>query len=277
MPNSQNFPDGISTNVQGRPTRTIERDTKLFFLDNKQVIFGDTLKDIVEVYVYDTDDNIIAHLNYDANSPALSLTKLVSVDNTQSYLDVNLPTLVTELGITPGRYTMVMNFFKNEVGSEEGEKLYIDEISRSRTEVRLRPFSESLAVRREMDEFLMPSVPKLYAQALINEIFGQSLDAGAAEQITANMIFEKLDLIAPSSEPISTRIQRSGLSIKFISMIANLVHQANKFAIDYLAGPESDDKIQRIQLLNIFRYAIGLAIANAQTAGAIDVRFQVVT
>jgi hypothetical protein len=269
MPNIKNFPDGIPTELQGRPSRFAERDTKIFFRGTKEVLFGAYPTDIVEVYIYDTDDNIVAHLNYDASSPALSITRILSAAGTSNFLDVNLPVMAVDLGVTPGRYTMVLNFFHDEVGSESGDRLYIDEISRSRTELRLRPNVETDSIQNQIYEFITPSVPKLYAQALIDEMFNVSIDVSESNKITVDKILAKLD--AGLDISITERFNRVGITDSFGILISAILRQAEIAAVNIVAN-DLDENVQRVQLMNTFQQALIIAIRQGFLDGLIDTR-----
>jgi len=45
--------------------------------------------------------------------------------------------------INNGSFRVVYNIIKNVLGSQDSNQLYIDEISRSRTEIRIRPVGNS--------------------------------------------------------------------------------------------------------------------------------------
>ncbi|MBC8389710.1 MAG: hypothetical protein H8E13_16930 [Actinobacteria bacterium] len=45
------------------------------------------------------------------------------------------------MGIVRGKYNLTYNLFRNILGSYEGNRVYINEISPSRKEIRVRPTS----------------------------------------------------------------------------------------------------------------------------------------
>ena len=52
---------------------------------------------------------------------------------------VDNKSVLNNFGIQNGSYTLVYNFFKTIIGSNSDPKLYITDISNSRTEIRIRP------------------------------------------------------------------------------------------------------------------------------------------
>lgn len=207
MPNQANYGQKITKRWGFRPRRIDNRDWELITLRDangnpiyEDVTFGVTNRDIVEIWIYDDTNTIIAHTNLHPWDSALRLTKYVQEptdtkgirkgsaiaglgqDETPDILEINWPKVMSRLGLPEGRYFATVNFFRDEVGSETkrrddnvpGNKLFISAISPSRTELRLEPAQENNVIAREIREFVQPSVPPFIAQGIADQLLAHA-------------------------------------------------------------------------------------------------------
>ncbi len=131
-----------------------QKDREIFQLkkENLKSFFGLSNSDAIEFILYDVNDNQLPQKTFGSvryvplNSQTISDYFLVS-DSTK-FINGQLPSeyfidverLIREAGYTSGIFKVQITLINKRVGSEnEGDKLWIQEISRSRTEVRLRP------------------------------------------------------------------------------------------------------------------------------------------
>lgn len=269
MPHQVNYPDNLLI-PQARPQRLSDFDARLLILGYKQVLFGQTEDDLVEVYFYDSDNNIDTHINLYAPNDSLTISTLVDpVGNTKQVVNVDLPKIAELTNIIPGRYTMVLNFFRDEVGSERGNHLYITDISSTRTEVKLVPFNETPEIFREMYEFIVPSVTKLYAQALIDEIYGKSLDALANESVSFEGLLPTLSKITSG---IGARIAYSGTTQNFKNFVEDVITLAHKRTLDILQT--GDRNVQQDELRTYISQAVVSAVLEIKNKGFLDPKIE---
>ena len=268
MPNNINYPDGTLT-IQSRPDRLSNFDIRLLTTGFKSVLFGTTEDDLVEVYFYDSNNEIDSHVNLYAPSDALSLTTVVDTDGNRQFLNVDLPKVASLANTLPGRYSMVLNFFRDEVGKEAGNHLYIKEISPSRTEVKLVPFFDSPEIFQEMYDFIVPSVSKLYAQALIDEIFGQSLDVLDNEQVSSANVIQELNRISLN---FNSRLNHSDTKATLSMFIRSIIIQAHSKALNLLGA--GDRNIQKVELQQLVSDAVDGAIL--ELSPSLDGRFKLI-
>lgn len=273
MPNQLNFPDPIPVPyIAERPERLSKTDRNLSQVGNKQIVFGTTEKDHAELWVYDSNGSIAGHVNLFATDDALSLTTLV--DNTGAYelLNIDMGKAVRLMSIESGRYGFVANYFRDEVGSEVGEHLYIADISNDRTELRLYPKRINDVILREIYEWVVPSVPKLEAQGLIDQTFARSVDFTDQDALNPTKISYDLDVLINGT---SSRIQYANAELSFQQMSAKIINLAGDRALIKMAADTTNRYIQEADLQNYIREATGEIIRELRDRGEVDSRFEV--
>jgi len=120
----------------------------LFIVSQNQIEdtdFGDCKYDVMEVSVYDINNNLLPQKN--GNNVAYIKTGdiknyMYSLTNKggQKELAIDIEKLLNDLGFTNGILKVNVNFVRNKVGSDnELTKVWVHEISPSRTEIRILP------------------------------------------------------------------------------------------------------------------------------------------
>ena len=138
--------DKINNNTQNEGLFLQEED--LFIVNQNQIEdtdFGDCKYDVMEVSVYDINNNLLPHKT--GNNVAYIKTGdiknyLYNLTNKggQKELAIDIENLLKDLGFTNGILKVNINFVRNKVGSDnELTKAWIHEISPSRTEIRILP------------------------------------------------------------------------------------------------------------------------------------------
>lgn len=273
MPNQLNFPDKlISTHFQ-RPERLSKLDLNIMQVGTKQVLFGTTGNDIVEIWIYNGDGTISGHMNLAPTDTALSLTTYIDQPGPQELLNLDMVDILNRMAIQPGRYAIVANFFRNEVGSEDGYKLYISDISTDRLEVRIRPVKATGQVIKDIYEFVTPSVPKFYANALLSQTFNKSLDAEPDEILTWSAFRIQLDR---HIEPTMSKVRYAGREVELQSIYNILVDRAYARALDKMADDTLNLYVQQPEIENYVIAALTEIIAEMTTAGEIDPHFELI-
>ena len=120
-----------------------------FFIVTKneldETVFGDCKYDVMEVGVYDINNNLLPHKS--GNSVAYIKSKniaeyMYNVTNSSGKREfaIDAEKLLNDLGFTNGILKVNINFVRNRVGSDnELTRVWIQEISPSREEVRILP------------------------------------------------------------------------------------------------------------------------------------------
>lgn len=312
MPNQKNFPDEIKEAPNFRPRRVSQED-RVLIQDHlggrrveKEVVFGQTNRDVIEIFVFDELNNIVGHVNLRPDDKALRLIAFtpnqqvgVGQDQTPDVLQIDLVNVLLGLGpknekgepegLPPGRYSIAVNIFRNEVGQEAGgvdNRLYISEISPSRRELRLRPAFSGDKLVAEINEFIEPSVPRFVAQAIIDQAFGISLDilldeAGiSVESIGFNKFEEEIASLDSGNFregefTTANRLRRSGLGSGFFAAFSLVIPQIRNKILDALAIDVKDLQIQDVELQKFIRDGIGRALIELINSGAMDPRLQI--
>jgi hypothetical protein len=120
----------------------------LFIVSQNQIEdtdFGDCKYDVMEVSVYDINNNLLPQKS--GNNVAYIKTGdiknyMYSLTNKggQKELAIDIEKLLNDLGFTNGILKVNINFVRNKVGSDnELTKVWVHEISPSRTEIRILP------------------------------------------------------------------------------------------------------------------------------------------
>ena len=294
MPNQLNYPDPLRGTFYQRPDRFSQADLELMQVGQQQVLFGITERDVVETWVYNPDGTIAGHVNFFPADTALSLVTLI--DQTGPYellnvdlvartapsdqltgpyelLNVDLVAAMQRMAIQPGRYAMVVNFFRDEVGSEAGYKLYISDISEDRTELQLYPVQISGDVIRDLYEFVVPSVPKTFANGLVDQFFGQSQDALFNERISWERFEGELNTQLNMTREKVAYAQRED-SLRTI--YEKIVERAYPLALDNMASDVRNLNIQQIELETYIMDAVDEVIRSMVSAGEVDPHFALI-
>jgi hypothetical protein len=273
MPNQSNYSSEIPVPyIQFRPDRLSIGDRKLVGAGNKQILFGINVNDVVELWFYDSNGNIAGHLSLSPNSEMLAL--VTGVDNTGSYefLTIDMGKVTRFLTLDAGRYGLVVNFFRNEVGSESGQKLYISRISRDRTELQLLPLQANSEIHNEILEWVVPSVPKQEAKGLIDQIFGQSHDALPEEILDGTKISTELNTHLSNT---SSRLMYADVNEKYLTLVHEILKEAYGRSLEKMAADVHNLNIQQTDLDQYLHDSITEIIHELKDAGVIDQRLNV--
>jgi hypothetical protein len=305
MPNQQNFPDKLVSFQDQRPLRVSQKDLTLVQQEDagvpreKNVVFGTTLKDNIEIYVYDELNQVVAHTNLRPDDPAVRLLTFApnetligrGQDSTPDNLQIDLVTVLGRFGLLPGRYSITLNFFRDEVGSEfvddqvesprTGPKLFIADISPSRTELRLQPIRSRMKMVNEITEWVDPSVPSRFAQALIDQTFGVSLDATLGESITLDKVEREIasqDVSDSRVDELSTasRVAHAGLEGPYASFIMSTYELVRNKTLDELAARVDDPQVQDSELQELIATGIRQALEQLVSSGQLDPKFRLI-
>lgn len=273
MPNQLNFPDKLPDKlILERPSRLASVDTRQFQTGIKPVLFGITERDVIEIWIYFPDGRIAGHITLPVYDPAIRLS--TALDNTGAYefLNIDFGDVIRRLALEQGRYGLVVNIFRNEVGSETGEKLTLEAISEDRTELRLTAARPTNSIMQEIYEFTVPSVPKLIAQGLIDQTFGQSLDALPEEQLDSDKVLLDADIFINDT---SARLKYANAMVAYEIMTITVLDRAYPIVLNKMAEDRQTRNIKEIDLERYMSEAIQEVVRDMRDRGEIDNRFEV--
>lgn len=113
--------------------------------EKEESYFGECKYDVMEVAVYDINNNLLPqktgnNVAYIKSQNIAEYMYNVTNQQGQKELAINAEKLLNHLGFTNGILKLNINFVRNRIGSDnELEKVWIQEISPSREEVRILP------------------------------------------------------------------------------------------------------------------------------------------
>jgi len=274
MPNQANYPNPLNGTFYQRPIRLTNADLALIRNSSKQILFGTNNNDTIEIYIYNPDGSFAGHEILGPLDLSLSLTTLIDNTGPTEILNLDLRQVANDLDVSPGRYSAVFNFFRNEIGSESGNKLYIADISDDRTELRLSAVvPDDPMFIRSIFEFVVPSVPKEFANGLIDQLFGQDINQDITKQFNINNIDNNLEAIDPG---VIEKINYSNAELAFTTMLNTMLLRTWTLTLDLMAADVFNLNIQRIELMNYLQTALSTVIFNMIQSGEIDTRFQLI-
>jgi uncharacterized membrane protein YgcG len=113
--------------------------------------FGNSKYDVMEVSVYDSNNTLLPqksgnNVAYIKTNDIKNYMYQITNKSGQKELAINIEKLLNELGFTNGVLKVNINFIRYKVGSEnELERVWIEEISPSREEIRIIPLKTKFA------------------------------------------------------------------------------------------------------------------------------------
>ncbi|MEK9767341.1 MAG: hypothetical protein VW683_00355 [Betaproteobacteria bacterium] len=212
MPNQLNFDESLNQ-PPGKSISRVETNNEVVALyqpEYSPVKFGIRNSDFVEFHFYEKNSNALVQ-TFRLNTKELQENDFMYVrqygDNPEdNEAVVNVRKLIDagELIVAPGYYNVMVYFMAREVGDLYKRPLSLSKISPNRKEVVLefkQNFNESQRqyVRREIREFVEPSMQIQDAVALVKQMFGDALDntGTEAETLTQSDIENRFREISP--------------------------------------------------------------------------------
>lgn len=159
--------------------------------------FGDCKYDVMEVSVYDINNNLLPQKS--GNNVAYIKRNdiknyMYQITNKQGLkeLAIDIEKLLKDLGFTNGILKTNINFVRYKVGSEnELERVWIEEISPSRQEIRIIPLKTKFddinkkTIKQMKDLHNLNKDFKYYKEALLNSL--NSFDNNFLDKINSNL------------------------------------------------------------------------------------------
>lgn len=272
MPNQLNYPDPLLGTLHQRPIRISNSDLELIGNDTKQILFGTNAKDHVEAWVYNIDGTIAGHINLPATDEQLGLATVIDQTGTSEVLTCNLVDAFNRMNVQPGRYALVLNFFRDEVGSEDGYKLFISDISSDRMELRLHPVAFTPEVAKDLYEFASPSVPKIFANGLIDQLFRKTANFNQ-ERITTDELKKYLEALMKQT---LSKVQYANLEASLENTLDLVLRKAYPKVIKAMVEDVRNEYVQREEIETYILDAVELAVSELSMSGELDPHFELV-
>jgi len=238
--------------------------------------FGFTSDDNIEMHFYDSTNRLVGSVVIPVSTGIISArTILLPNQEKEEKVIVDMTRVQKELGllVPPGTYTVTLNFFANEIGSYTDRKMVIEEVSPSRTELRLGFNKVVTEVEQsELFEFVQPSVPRVIAAGFLGDTVGISLGGQSVqtdEDRTSATNFKRkitdyLESVNPELLAQLTDLQPDApdnldLTIEFISAA---IYDEFVSLLDATKQTKQFDRLQASELQTILERAIDRALVN---------------
>lgn len=278
MSNQSNYVQIIPNNPQAFSVSRIaesENDTDII-LGREPGLFGFGNGDNIEMHFYDSVNRLVGSVIVPVSTNIISgKTILLPDGSTDEKIIVDMTRVQKELGllIPPGTYTVSMNLFSNEIGSYTNPKMVIEEVSPSRTELRLgftTTFTQT--EQSELFEFVQPSVPRVIAAGLVGgtvgigegDIITQTETGLVQVQEFINKVVEQLEtenpeLFAELSDLQPDAPDNLNLTIEFLSAY---IYDEFVSLLELTKNTRELDRLQESELLVLIERAVDNALIN---------------
>lgn len=274
MPNPLNFGSSLGVMNAVRPYRISPDDQQLVVTGEKTVIFGSHPNDNVEMWFCDPDGKSVGSIVLNATSPHITLSTVIDTTGTFEVLNLNLETILPAVPLAPGRYGVSVYLFRNEVGSMTDKRLYISEISPSRTELKLNTddFTD-LESQNEIYEFIVPSVPRLYAKGLVDQFFAKNIDQLAGESVNIVNVSSNVDEIIANT---MVRVFNAEAVQSYNGLFKYVTEETYLRAVSKLEIDTANYNVQSRDIDNYISTALDEVISELVDTQRVDPRFNLV-
>lgn len=207
MSNQTNYTELIPANPKAFPiSRIAEGEGDVEIIKGRVPgQFGFDADDTVEMHFYNPETKeLVGSVAIPISSGIISARTIILPEGTQDEkIVIDMTRVQKELGllVPPGTYSVTLNFFSNEIGEFGNQKLIVEEVSPSRTELRLG-FTTGFGnlEQREIFEFVEPSIPRIVASGFMENILAVNQEIPAVDsdpaqtpaQEFADQVFEVL-------------------------------------------------------------------------------------
>lgn len=192
MPKQINYVQQIPVNPKSFPiSRIAESETDTEIIQGRVPGgFGFSDNDNIEMHFYDSTNKLVGSVIIPVSTRIISIRSILLPNNEkEEKILIDMTRVQKELGllIPPGNYTVALNLFSNEIGSYTNKKLVIEQVSLSRTEVRLG-FNGGVSEEDEFEltEFADSGIPRLVAAGALESIMGVGEGKVLTDTETAN-------------------------------------------------------------------------------------------
>ncbi len=280
MPTQENYVQFIPGNPQVVSISRLaegENDTEVIFgrLPGR---FGFDQDDNIEMHFYDSTNNLVGSVLIPVNIGIISGRTILLPDGTEDEkIVVDMTRVQKELGllVPPGTYTVSINLFSNEIGAYNNPKMIIEEVSASRTELRLGFVASNITDVEvsELFEFTQPGVPRATAASILADTLGvenltstQDQAAPGPDEIlgfTSNVI-QKLEDVDPEIITKLSDLQPDAPDNLIITMQVLYAAIYDEFIglLETTKNSKQFDRLQESELLILVQEAVDRALQN---------------
>jgi hypothetical protein len=282
MSNQKNYVQQIPTSPQVfSVSRIAESENDIDIIQGRLPgQFGFDADDNVEMHFYDSVNRLVGSVVIPVSTDIISARTVLLPDGTQDEkVVIDMTRVQKELGllVSPGTYSVTINLFSNEIGSYTNPKMIIEEVSPSRTELRLG-FNNVVTQTEsnELFEFVQPSVPRVIAAGLVSsvmgvneaDIIGQTADGVPVGTIQIqefiNKVLEELqttnpDLIFSLTDLEADAPDNLNLTIEFLS---NAIYDEFVNLLETTKNTAQFDRLQESELTALIARAVDNALIN---------------
>ncbi len=253
--------------------------------------FGFDYTDNIELHFYDSQNNLVNTTIIPVASGMVSVRSISLPDGgIEEKVIIDMARVQTELGLflMPGTYTVTINLFSDEIGSYGNKKLTIEEISPSRTELRLGfnvRYTDTES--SELFEFIEPSLPRVVAVGTIGSIVGHN-EAELITQVkeppqTQTQMFitdvnVELESLVPTIQSELTTIE-SALPTELndtIAIAGEYVYEEFVKLLETTLTSKTFDRLQKNELDVLIEQAVANAFANNNIDVFVKAKIQII-
>lgn len=264
MPNQINYVQSIPTNPQMfSVSRLAESDTDTDIIVGRLPgKFGFASGDNIEMHFYDSTNSLAGSVIIPVSSKIITGKTITLPDGTiDEKVIVDMTRVQKELGllIPPGTYSVTLNFFSNEIGSFTDRKLTIQDISVSRTEVRLGFEQFGTIEQNELFEFAQPSVPRIIAEGLVETTIGveQTEKQAFINRMNDYLLSVNPTLIEDLTDLEPDAVDNLNLTIDFIS---TFIYDEFVALLEVTKNTAQFDRLQASELEILIQQAVNRAL-----------------
>lgn len=280
MPNQENYVQLIPGNPQVVSVSRLaegENDTEVIF-GRLPGQFGFDQDDNIEMHFYDSTNNLVGSVLIPVDTGIISGRTVALPDGTtDEKIVVDMTRVQKELGllIPPGTYTVSINLFSNEIGSYTNPKMIIEEVSPSRTELRLGFVASNITDVEvsELFEFTQPGVPRVVAAGIVADALGVENPTSTQDQaapgpdeilgFTSNII-QKLEDVDPEIISKLSDLQPDAVDnlTTTIQFLYAVVYDEFISLLENTKNSKQFDRLQESELLILVQEAVDRALTN---------------
>jgi len=169
--------------------------------------------------------------------------------------------------IPPGTYNVILNLFSDEIGTYTNPKMIVEEVSPSRTELRLG-FNTTFTntEQQELFEFVQPSVPRVLAAGLVGGTVGigegdiiTQTETGMVQvqefinKVTDILLTDNPELLSDLVNVEPDAPDNLNLTIEFMSAA---IYDEFVMLLETTRGNKQFDRLQESELMTLIEKAV---------------------
>lgn len=265
--------------VDNKGYKVVKKDREVFEEGLQKSFFGLGIADEIEFILYDSNDNKLPQgesgkkVRY-IKLDSANITDYFLLTKTQSNLRqtrasefvVDVEKLIREAGYSNGVFKTQVTLINRRAGSEdrEGDKLWIHEISPSRTEIRVLP-TRGKKMIEDLEERYKTFVNEKEFRDDTIYFVKQLAESVSVEDIRKTILTEKGSVLAGEQyiKLIQKEFKISNFTI-FLTRIRNLFLEATNFYIDNRYSNPNEERYGRVITNNVIPVHLALEKINEE-------------